>query len=255
MELKSCDKVTLLNKKRAEKTKLYFLFLSLSVFYIMESPSKRKGSVTFDLPPPQQEEELLSPCTHTIDIHAQSVPDTMLVALFDRDREMKELVEHNKSFFLSLKSFLNDKWPRFENTLYVPRSQMSDIEWITRISKALMPVPPLLEKFKELVGYLGEDDSQGRYEEEEEEEEGQPKVELARIRDRLGRLSQESYPQFYINCEQAMSKNEYDAFIHTLFHTAEIDDATWEKKIREQLKPWQNILEQLEEIVAYEIDE
>ncbi|KAG1519573.1 hypothetical protein G6F52_008491 [Rhizopus delemar] len=168
----------------------------------------------------------------------------MLVALFDREREMKELVEHNKSFFSSLESFLNEKWPRFENTIYVPRTQMSDIEWITRISKALEPVPPLLEKFKELVGYLGE-----------EEEEVRDKVELRQIRNRLDHLSKEAYPQFFINCKETMSDEEYKLFIETLFDTSTMKDELWEKKIRQQLKPWPNVLEQLEEIIAYEIEE
>lgn len=212
-----------------------------------ERTTKRKGSVTFDLPPPtvnEDQQELLSPCNPTIDIRAQAVPDTMLVALFDREREMKELVEHNKSFFSSLESFLNEKWPRFENTIYVPRTQMSDIEWITRISKALEPVPPLLEKFKELVGYLGE-----------EEEEVRDKVELRQIRNRLDHLSKEAYPQFFINCKETMSDEEYKLFIETLFDTSTMKDELWEKKIRQQLKPWPNVLEQLEEIIAYEIEE
>ncbi|KAG1458252.1 hypothetical protein G6F56_006439 [Rhizopus delemar] len=206
----------------------------------LNNETKRKGSVTFDL---QTEQELLSPCNHTIHLSAQAVPDTMLVALFDREKEMKVLVDHNRTFFLSIESLLEDKWNRFENTLYVPRTQMADVEWITRISNVLPW--PFLEKFKDLVGYMGDDD----------EDSPKERVELARIRTKSENLSKTSYPQFFINCQKEMSKEEYDDFRSILFDTDKMNDELWEKKIRQQLKPWPNVLEQLEEIVAYEIEE
>ncbi|KAI8350614.1 hypothetical protein EDC96DRAFT_519402 [Choanephora cucurbitarum] len=216
---------------------------------------KRKSSVTFDLPMQQPEEQLLSPCatSPTIDIHVQVVPNTMLVALFDRAAEMKELVSHNKTFFLALRSHLDSRWPRFENTLYCERTQMPDVEWMKRISKALQGVPSLLEKFKELVGYLGEE------EEEEDVTDASDHffshVTISRIRQMPERLSKEAYPQFFINCQESMG-DEYQGFRQLLFTPSDqLDDRTWEQKMHDYLKPWPTILEQLQEIVAYEIEE
>lgn len=216
---------------------------------------RRKSSVTFDLPPTENniEEELLSPCTvvsPTIDITAQIVPDSMLVALFDRSSEMKGLVRHNKAFFTSLQQHLDSKWPRFENTLYCDRSKMSDKEWLKRISKALHAVPSLLEKFKELVGYLGP-------EEKEEKEDYFSNVDISLIRNYPDRLSRESYPQFFINCKESIQGDkEFDDFVNTLLNSNkdDISDKVWEAKVYQVFNQHPNLLEQLQEIVAYEME-
>lgn len=209
-----------------------------------------KRLVTFDLPPEEQEkkeEELLSPCvtSPTIDINAHLVPDTMLVALFDRSSEMKELVCHNKAFFSTLATHLDTKWSRFENTLYCDRSSLSDIEWMKRISKALSSVPSLLEKFKELVGYLGD--------EEEDEQDFFSNVDITMIRPKVNRISKQAYPQFYANCQQTM-KEDYQPFIDTLFDT-NLTNIAWKLRLEGLLKKHVNILNQLQEIIAYEIEE
>lgn len=222
----------------------------------MPQQKERKSSVTFDLPP--QEQELLSPCggnsSPAIDIQAQLVPDTMLVALYDRSAEMRDLVKHNKQYFMTLQNYLGPKWSRFENTLYCERTQMQDIEWMKRISKALYSVPSLLEQFKELVGYLGD----------EEEEEGQDKdhdelfshLVPVRVRDTPEKLSQEAYPQFYINCREQLSPKDYKELQQLLFNQqVELSDQAWQMKLGELLKPKPNLLEQLQEIVAYELEE
>ncbi|KAI8887287.1 hypothetical protein K501DRAFT_175798 [Backusella circina FSU 941] len=235
----------------------------------LEKPreEKRKGSVTFDLPPTpsvEKEKELLSPsepnAPTSIDICAQAVPDNMLVALFDRSSEMKELVHHNKAYFKSLEHHLGEKWSRFLNTLYCERSNMPDVEWIGRISKALYDVPPLLEKFKELVGYLGDDDDDDddNISSYSSEQYYFSDVDLTRIRDFPERLERfhTSYPQFFINCKQTMDNEQYTAFTETLFSKRTVmPDYSWESSIYNQLHCWQNILEQLQEIVAYEIEE
>jgi hypothetical protein len=235
----------------------------------LERPTeeKRKGSVTFDLPPTPpvaKEKDLLSPsepiASTCIDICAQAVPDTMLVALFDRSSEMKELVHHNKVYFQSLEYHLGEKWSRFLNTLYCSRTNMPDVEWIGRISKALQDVPPLLEKFKELVGYLGDDDDDDddNISSYSSEQYYFSDVDLTRIRDFPERLERfhKSYPQFFINCKQTMDEEQYKIFSNTLFmERAQVSDYTWESSIYNQLHCWQNILEQLQEIVAYEIEE
>jgi hypothetical protein len=212
-----------------------------TMVYTTMPAKERKSSVTFDLP---EEEELLSPCTASpiIDIHAQLVPDTMLVALYDRSTEMRDLVKHNKQYFMALRNHLGSKWPRFENTLYCERTLMPDIEWMKRISKALHSVPSLLEKFKELVGYLGEEDT----------EEPVSLIGLARIRDMPEKISEEAYPQFYINCQEQLSKEEYKELQQLLFNS-KLSDQAWQVKLGELLKA--NLLEQLQEIVAYELEE
>lgn len=217
----------------------------------------RKSSVSFDLPAEHQEEdreqELLSPCitSPTIDINAQSVPDTMLVALVDRSTEMRDLVRYNKPFFSTMANHLDTKWSRFENTLYCERSVMSDSEWLKRISKALQNAPSILEQFKDLVGFIPQ------YEDEKEQDEDQEFscVDLILIRSKLERLSQETYPQFYINCKQTMqNEQEYKSFINTLTDS-NLSDQTWLLKINQKLKNHSNLLEQFQEIVAYETEQ
>lgn len=212
---------------------------------------RRKSSVTFDLPP-RENEEPLSPCpvvSPIIDITAQIVPDSMLVALFDRSGEMKGLVRHNKTFFTSLQQHLDSKWPRFENTLYCDRSKMGDKEWMKHISKGLEGVPSLLEKFKELVGYLGP--------EEQEKDDYFSNVDISLIRNYPDRLSRESYPQFFINCKESIQGDkEYNEFVNTLLNSnrKEISDKVWEAKVYQTFNQHPNLLEQLQEIVAYEME-
>jgi hypothetical protein len=217
----------------------------------------RKSSVSFDLPIEHQEEdreqELLSPCITfpTIDINAQPVPDTMLVALVDRSSEMRDLVRYNKPFFSTMANHLDTKWSRFENTLYCERNVMSDSEWLKRISKALQNAPTILEQFKDLVGFIPQ------YEDEKEQDGDQEfsRVNLILIRSKLDRLSQETYPQFYINCKQTMqNEQEYKSFIDTLVDS-KLSDQTWLLKINQILKNYPNLLEQFQEIVAYETEQ
>lgn len=225
---------------------------------IQTSHTLRKGSVSFDLPPEQQqqpeEQDLLSPCitSPTIDINAQPVPDTMLVALVDRGSEMRDLVRFNKPFFSTMANHLDTKWSRFENTLYCERSVMSDSEWLKRISKALQNAPSILDQFKDLVGFIPEYDQDSSSSDEQQEF---SRVDLIPIRSKLDRLSQETYPQFYINCQESMqSKQEYDSFIHVL-NDSNLSDQAWLFKINQALRDHTNLLEQLQEIVAYETEQ
>ncbi|KAI8997436.1 hypothetical protein BDB01DRAFT_714241 [Pilobolus umbonatus] len=214
---------------------------------------RRKGSVTFDLPPVTMDNELLSPASPIIDIAAQLIPDTMLVALFDRENEMKDLVKFNRNYFLSVQSYLGLKWNRFIKTLFFPRAEFPDSEWMKRISNALKDSPILLEKFKELVGYIGDDtadsDSNDNY---------FSNAKLAKLRNCPEKLSKKAYPQFFINCENTFENATlYNEFVDLLLHVpeSEIPDDIWETKVLDLLQNWPNILEQLQEIVAYETEE
>lgn len=232
---------------------------------IQTSHTLRKSSVSFDLPPEQQqqqqqqpqEQELLSPCitSPTIDITAQSVPDTMLVALVDRGSEMRDLVRFNKPFFCTMANHLDTKWSRFENTLYCERSVMPDSEWLKRISKALQNAPSILDQFKDLVGFIPDYDQDSSSSSDEQQQQEFSRVDLIPIRSKIDRLSQETYPQFYINCQEGMQNEQaYNTFIHVL-NDASLSDQAWLLKIHQALKDHANLLEQLQEIVAYETEQ
>ncbi|KAI7905357.1 uncharacterized protein BX663DRAFT_499457 [Cokeromyces recurvatus] len=229
---------------------------------------KKRPSVTFDLShitdtseDPQQlscsssssgsneyDDFLLSP-PHVIDIHGQLIPDTMLVSLFDRPQEMKELVQHNSGFFNQFSLAAASSWSQFEHdVLYADRTKFTDQQWMAIISKTFSSVPSLLEKFKELVGYLGGEEEE---EKEEEEEESYSHVDLSRIRQRKQCLTEEAYPQFYINCKKELGNN-YQYFLEILF-SDELSDDVWKFKIEELLPS--NLLQQLQEIVAYETEQ
>ncbi|KAI9265184.1 hypothetical protein BDA99DRAFT_437370 [Phascolomyces articulosus] len=221
----------------------------------------------------QVEEALLSP-TRSIDISAQAVPDTICVALLDRDTEMRHLVSHNTPLFNTLRSHLFQDWPRFENTLYVPRSQLDDIEWMARISKTLQPVPSLLQQFRDLVGYVPPTPTL----EEQEEEKGKDyfynvkqqyhdefdHVDITRIRALPDKLKDfpTHYPQFFINCQNCLLKktqgkeDEYQVFTKTLFSSSNtLPDDVWEMRIYNQLDSYPDLLAQFKEIVQYETDQ
>ena len=259
-----------------------------------EAHHYRKPSVTFDLsnlPAPstpsstmmtvggfeEQEAALLSP-TRSIDISAQAIPDTICVALLDRDTEMRHLVAHNTPLFNTLRSHLFNDWPRFENTLYVPRQQLDDIEWMARISKALQPVPSLLQQFRDLVGYVPVSDNNndnGDYYNHDNNENGYSidqrrhhqqfdHVDITRIR-ALGQVKLKDfpthYPQFFINCQNCLLEKKdnnkgYKGFTETLFSSSQtIPDDIWEMRIYNQLDPYPDLLAQLKEIIAYETEQ
>jgi hypothetical protein len=251
----------------------------------------RKPSVSFDLSnlpekstaepivsfDQEEPERPLSP----VDINGHVVPDSILVALLDRDTEMKELVSRNKSFFSMLESHLHSSWPDFQRVLLARRDQVPDAEWIQEISVFLEHAPALFEKFKELVGYeeyLFDSDS---YDEDDEEisrhgsydESTFENVDITLIRNYPSKLAtfKQSYPQFFINAnrcftpnaedvsvknDQSMSNSESsEEFEKLLFSSRrEIEDEEWENRIYGMLDNWPNLLAQLKEIIAYEVD-
>ncbi|KAI8643271.1 hypothetical protein BD408DRAFT_415250 [Parasitella parasitica] len=221
------------------------------------STTRRKSSVSFDLPPEHQqdkerEQELLSPCMTSpiIDINAQSVPDTMLVALVDRSSEMRDLVRINEPFFSKMANHLDTKWSRFENTLYCERRDMSDSDWLKRISRALQNAPSILEQFKDLVGFIPE-----YSQETDDDEPAFSSVDLTLIRQKLDRLSEENYPQFHINCKTTLqNEQDYSSFLNALGNS-NLSDEMWLSEIHHAFKNHSNLLEQLQEIVAYETEQ
>lgn len=230
--------------------------------------SSRKPSVTFDLsnlPETPQNDDILSPslsASPTSGIHAQAVPDSILVALIDRQEEMRELVRYNHRFFATVRARLRSEWPNFEkNILYASREQMPDREWMQQISQALNDFPSLYLQFCDLVGYVDPD----HYQQLDATNEDFADVDITRIRDYPHRLAQlpESYPQLFINCQACLEspsynceyKRPYDTFKRTLLAPrSELPDDLWEMIIYDILDPWPNCLDQLKEIIAYEIE-
>ncbi|KAI9322139.1 hypothetical protein BX666DRAFT_1815107, partial [Dichotomocladium elegans] len=207
-------------------------------------------------------QQLLSPSSRcsSIDISAQAVPDTILVALLDRDEEMRHLVRHNRAFFNTLKSHLYTQWPKFENTLYCPRQRMPDQDWMDRITKALAPVPPLLQQFKDLVGYMPEHGA--AIDEGDAITSYDPNhfinVDITRIRDYPSRMAhvREAYPQFFINLKNS-GLLDPTSFVDTLLlapRSADLPDDVWEMRVYDQLDSFPDLLAQLKEIIDYELE-
>ncbi|CAO3596875.1 unnamed protein product [Absidia cylindrospora] len=213
-----------------------------------------KSAVTFDLPemtaePAELESEM--PPSPRIDINAHIVPDIIQVALLDRQQEMNELVQHNISLFRTIQQYLGrTHWPVFEKILYCTRQQLSDEEWMARIGFFLRHNNPLLLTFKELVGYVGND--------KEEPCSFLNHVNICQIRhypDRLQTLKSD-YPQFFINCQQALQENEMSQLESLLLEPAsELPDTSWKNAINKLFFLHADLMDQLKEIVAYEVDD
>lgn len=132
---------------------------------------------------------------------------------------------------------------------------MPDSEWLKRISKALQNAPSILDQFKDLVGFIPDYDQDSSSSSDEQQQQEFSRVDLIPIRSKIDRLSQETYPQFYINCQEGMQNEQaYNTFIHVL-NDASLSDQAWLLKIHQALKDHANLLEQLQEIVAYETEQ
>lgn len=174
-----------------------------------------------------------------IPINGQIVPAAILVALLERDREMRELVRRNDQFFAVLKHHIADReggaedWARFKNLLFAPRESLPDRDWIEALGEHLSTTPAYWCKFKELVGYDEaevEAEQQSSFrdpffcggrvgdvyvfgsedvvleEDEEEDADDEAEIELTRIRDvpdRLARL-EDAYPRFFESTKRAL---------------------------------------------------
>jgi len=203
--------------------------------------SERKPSVSFDIPnserPPalnikpfEKPDNPQSPSSpHTpIDITCQQVPSELLVALVERQAEMRELFELNKDFFDLVRQSIcdDDDWKRFMSTLDAPRDKLPDREWIEALAQFLRPNLPLFVKFKELVGCdptvglrpQGERDANANDNDDFHDEDYEKiswygdeqfdGVDITLIRDHLQSLSFESvYPQFFINARDSLARN------------------------------------------------
>jgi len=107
-----------------------------------------------------------------LDICGTRVPQEILVGLFDRADEMRELVGRNTGFFGILRGFVNradGEWQKFLDWIFIDRDVVGDLEWIEGVRGFLGACPAYFEKFKEIVGF--DEGLVGKEEEEEEEDE------------------------------------------------------------------------------------
>ncbi|CAG8459753.1 10800_t:CDS:2 [Cetraspora pellucida] len=230
-----------------------------------------------------------SPTDSSIDISVRDLKsdesDAVLVALVDREIEMKDLFIKNEEYFEMVKNSIfsseeNGEWQEFLTILYSPRDRIPDLEWMNKISGFLEMNPQLLANFKEMVGFYDNIEDHMTTSEINEDYEDEAYtltndeitdiVDIISIRDRPKILENilNSYPQFFINAQQVMSQVQkrpgnhdnngslYDEFKKILTcPRSEMSDDEWEIAIYECLDPWPQLVAQFEEIVAYEINE
>ncbi|KAI9299546.1 hypothetical protein BJ944DRAFT_274142 [Cunninghamella echinulata] len=234
----------------------------------VEEEEEEKKRVKFCLPTLQtdmeeeeeEKEKEENLCSPNIDIHAHMVPDTILVALLNRDQEMKELVQHNQPFFKSIQLQLGKKeWHTFEKILYSPRQQYNDYQWMMKIKGYLNRIPTSFITFKDLVGCMMVEDGE---DEDEEKAHSEPTffqhINVCHIRHYPEKLNdfKSSYPQFFINCQQVLSKKAMATLESTLFTpSSSLSDQQWKSIINQILSCHQNLMDQLKEIIAYEIND
>ncbi|KAF9930286.1 hypothetical protein BGZ67_005881 [Mortierella alpina] len=220
-----------------------------------------------------------SPPQETILDHIlhECAPQDMLVALVDRPLEMQALVAMHSDFFGLVNSSLSKTArDRFKALLFLPRTDLSDREWMGAIVELLCSLPPcLLEKFKGIVGWIGPD---GDEDEDEnvlwgEDEYGCrdasfEQVQIKWLRD-LEDFSLETfkrcYPQFIANARERLQgrrmshggdqRDQYLIFCETLqLSRKELPcDNAWTRRIMGCLEKHPELVLQLKEIVAYEV--
>ena len=127
---------SLSNEKQQEYAKLFGHFIH-NTSDIYDISSLGSSSIDLDLT-----------TSHNIDIS---------VALLDRSEEMKQLITINSKLFTKIKSaiFQNKEaeWNNFCKVLTLPRSIMTDREWMSKIVYCFENQPALLSSLKQLVGY------------------------------------------------------------------------------------------------------
>jgi hypothetical protein len=147
----------------------------------------------------------------SIDIAVRDLSQDILVALVDRDVEMRELFVRNQEFFDTVKQSIfedDDGWENFLKVLYSKREIIPDSEWMNSISEFLSPNPPFLVKFKEIIGFYDDDDDNVQEENEEFyscDMMNDGFLDITPIRDFVDHL-EESYPQFFINTREQLCK-------------------------------------------------
>ncbi|ORX62597.1 hypothetical protein DM01DRAFT_1330726 [Hesseltinella vesiculosa] len=131
---------------------------------------------------------------------------------------------------------------------------MCDQSWLEAIEITLHQAPPaLFSTFKELVGYMGQDSTLQN--QSLDQDTPFQHVELGAIRRHPSCLNHlfTNYPQFMINCQQALSEKDMIQLEHLLSPEASsLDDVQWKHQLNLCLTT-SNLLDQFKEIAAYEV--
>ncbi|KAG0378521.1 hypothetical protein BGX24_003600 [Mortierella sp. AD032] len=208
-------------------------------------------------------------------ITAESVPQDMLVALFDRSSELEALAAIHPDFFNLIYSSLSKSTREpFKTLLFTPRSALGDRDWMQAIDQHLAVLPPcILEKFKAIVGWIGpegdddEDDCLWGEDEYGYRDSSFEQVQIKWLRNIPNfplKTFQQCYPQFFVNARERLQgrrmsyggdhRDQYVIFCETLDLSREDlpCDNAWARRINGCLEKHPELLLQLKEIIAYE---
>ncbi|KAF9352249.1 hypothetical protein BGX26_009902 [Mortierella sp. AD094] len=242
------------------------------------NPNKSTTTTNTDINPPQE--------IFLNHILTEAVPQDMLVALFDRPSELEALVARHSDFFNLMYSSLHFKTNRdeYKKMLFQPREVLSDRDWMKAISEQLDSLPCILERFKDIVGWIGPDSSDdSEYGDDDgangmlwgEDEYGCrdssfENVQIKWFRDIQEEFPletfQECYPQFFINAKECLEgkrmsyggdqRDQYVIFCETLGLTREDlrCDSAWMRRMSGCLEKHPELMLQFKEIIAYEVD-
>ncbi|KAF9109143.1 hypothetical protein BGX27_007952 [Mortierella sp. AM989] len=206
----------------------------------------------------------------------EAAPQDMLVALFERPSELQALVARHSDFFnLMYSSLSKASRDEFKKILFEPRESLSDRDWMQAIAERLDSLPCILEKFKDIVGWIGpdsEDDDENVLWGEDEygcRDSSFEQVQIKWLRDIEDfplETFQEYYPQFFINARERLEgrrmshggdqRDQYVIFCETLSLTREAlpCDGAWMRRMNGCLEKHPELLLQLKEIIAYEVE-
>ncbi|KAF9902960.1 hypothetical protein EC991_004336 [Linnemannia zychae] len=208
-------------------------------------------------------------------INTETVPQDLLVALFDRSSELEALaVIHSDFFNLIYSSLSKSTREPFKTLLFTPRSALGDLDWMRAIEQHLCPLPPcILEKFKGIVGWIGpegDDDEDDCFWGEDEygyRDSSFEQVQIKWLRDVPDfplETFQQCYPQFFVNARERLhgrrmshggdQRDHYVIFCETLgLNRDDLPcDSAWARRMNGCLEKHPELLLQLKEIIAYE---
>ncbi|KAF9432094.1 hypothetical protein BGZ76_011271 [Entomortierella beljakovae] len=221
---------------------------------------------TNEISPPQ--ENILS------HIYTEAAPQDMLVALFVRPVELEALAARHSEFFALMYNSLTkvDK-SEFKKMLFMPREDYPDLEWMRYIIEQFDSLPFIIERFKDIVGWIGPDSEDEAVHWSEEEygcrDSSFDNVQIKWLRDIENfpiEVFKQFYPQFFTNARQSLEgrrmshggdqRDQYVIFCETLGLTRDElpCDNAWMRRMNCCLEKHPELLLQLKEIIAYEVD-
>ncbi|KAI8090009.1 uncharacterized protein BX664DRAFT_334478 [Halteromyces radiatus] len=101
----------------------------------------------------KNEAVLLSP---GIEVTGYELPDSMLVPFVVREEEIVQVIQRNPGFITQVQQQVDDHtFTRFKSTLFAPRHDINDHDWLLRIENLLSKLStPIWENFQALVDHF-----------------------------------------------------------------------------------------------------